>query len=394
MRPWVPLSLHSQYSILRATPSIIQLVKRAVSHGLDTIALTDHGNLCGSFDFCQQCQLNNIKPIIGLDGYLAPKSRFVKNKIVDEPNSYSCTLFVSNEIGFRNLSILTSLSHLEGFYYVPRMDREILERHHEGLIAMIGAPGSLLARLVLESSCDKQVEELEWWIRVFGCESLFIQIQNLTIQDNSDSQILFEEAWVEDLYQKKMSDQARLNERLAELASNYSLDIVASNPCYYLNREDWKAHAVLMNIGSGEPIFLNEGARKNPKRLVFTSNEYYFKSTQEILDLFVDYPEAVSNTRKLADKCNYSFECKKKHYPVFFPPGLDHSVTANEREETCKNYLKSQTNEAIPKRYTDRVLERLREKFPNQDLDMLIRSSLEYELKVVISRGLTEYLLI
>uniref|UniRef100_UPI0013005EE4 DNA polymerase III subunit alpha n=1 Tax=Candidatus Similichlamydia epinepheli TaxID=1903953 RepID=UPI0013005EE4 len=394
MRPWVPLSLHSQYSILRATSSINQLVEKAVSYGLDSIALTDQGNLCGSFDFVQRCQLSNIKPIVGLEGYLAPKSRFVKQKLVEEPNYYSCTLFVSDEIGFRNLSALTSLSHLEGFYYVPRMDRESLEKYHEGLIVMIGAPGSRLARFILESSFDKQFEELEWWINVFGRESVFIQIQNLTIQNISETQNFFEETWVEDLYQKRMSEQICLNNRLAELSSKYSLDLVASNPCYYLDREDWKAHSVLINIGSGEPIFLDDGRRKNPKRLVYPSNEYYFKSPQEMHDLFIDYPDAISNTKKLAERCNFSFDCETKHYPIFFPPDVSFDISAKDREESCKQYLKLRTHEAVSQRYTGRTLERLREKFPNRDLDKLIRSSLDYELEVVISRGLTEYLLI
>ncbi|RDB31367.1 DNA polymerase III subunit alpha [Candidatus Similichlamydia laticola] len=395
MTSWVPLSLQSQYSILRATSSISQLVKKAVSYELKSIALADQGNLCGSFEFFQHCKDAGLKPILGLEAYLAPQSRLLKQKIFDEQHSYACSFFVQNFTGFRNLSSLVSLSHLEGFYYVPRMDRELIEGKADGLLAMIGAPGSRLAKMILEASCEAQIEELEWWLRVFGPDAVILQIQNLVMgAQEKKADGLFEEGWVEALYEKKIEEQKRINARLYELSKEYGLLLVASNPCYYLEREDWKAHAVLLNIGSGETLFLDGGTRKNPNRSLCHSNEYYFKSPEQMESLFLDYPGALDNTAEIADRCHFSFDTEKKHYPVFFPPGFDPSLLQEEREKACQQYLIDRAHAAISVRYTPDILNRIKQKFVQNDIDHLILSRLEYELDVIISRGLTEYLLI
>lgn len=400
---WVPLTLRSQYSVLRSTSSIEGLVEAGKAMSLPAMALTDHGNLFGAVDFYKAAKGAGIKPIIGCHLYEAPESRLLKERIAGKQTHYPITLIVKDAVGYKNLCILSSAGYVEGFYHVPRIDRELLAKHTEGLICIAGALYSRLAFAALTGSQEKLLEELRFYQKLYG-EDFYLQLQRHRMSESDlEKDGIYQESWLVQKYQEETKQQELVNERLVALAKAEGIPYVATQECLYLEREDWKAHEVLLNVQSGEPVELWEkdsfGQPKfrtpNPKRVAYASHEHYFKSPAQMEELFKDYPEALSTTQEVYKKCSFELDTKTKHYPVFTPPALEgKTVGAEERNEAVAAYLKELCVAGIEERYTEARLQKVREIYPGKDPLQVVKDRLDYELSVIAPKGLCDYLLI
>lgn len=398
---YVSLHTHSQYSILDSTISVKDLAKKAAEEGMPAVGISDFGNMYGAVDFFKACQKEGVKPIIGIELMIAPESMHDKKRIQGKANGYSILLYAKNEIGYQNLCILSSKASLEGFYYFPRIDTELLSQHAEGLVCLTGGVNGYLGAAILQGDYEKELSLLQ---ELFPGD-LYLEIQRHAMQEaHIDQDGIRSEVWLLHKYEEYIEAQTKLNEHLLQIAKEKNLPLIATNDVHYLSRDDWNAHEILLNIQSGEPCeiwerdsFGNPKARVlNPKRKVYSSHELYFKSAQEMEALFSDLPEAISATAEVAEKCTFSFDFKKKYYPVFYPPALDGQQNVDEetRHKAAVAYLKQLCEEGIPDRYSKERLEKVAEKYPGQDPIQVVRERLEYELEIIISKSLCDYLLI
>lgn len=396
---WIPLHLHSQYSILDATTAIAQIAEKAKAYGMTACALTDHGNLFGAIDFYKACKANKIKPILGCEVYVAPKSRFEKKK-GEKKSAYHLVLLAKNIEGFHNLMKLSSLAYTEGFYYHPRIDKELLLQHKEGLICLSGCMSGMIATLAYLGAKEELCQEIEWYKSCFG-EDYYIEIQRHKMSKEDLDQI--EDSIFLHQYEECIEKQEKINPILLEMAEHYKIKYVATNDTHYLEKKDWLAHEILLNIQSGDSIEIverdsmgNAQFRKlNPKRRLYATRELYFKSQDEMAQQFSDLPLALSNTLEVAEKCNLKLDFDAKHYPSFVPPKLvGVSFTVKEREEEVAKLLRSMCEEAIEKRYSEKVLKKISSKYPSKDPINVIKERLDYELGIILSKGMGDYLLI
>ncbi len=398
---WIPLHVHSQYSILDAIASIASIVNKAKELQMPAVALTDHGNLFGAVEFYKACVAQQIKPIIGCEVYIAPKSRFDKNRQSGKKAAYHQTLLAKNEEGYHNLIKLSSLGFTEGFYYFPRIDKELLKKHSKGLICLSGCLNSLISQAASNESEERCFEEIEWFHDVFK-DHFYIELQRHAQEDKLEEDKITQESWLLQNYREQIDRQERVNETLLKAAKKYSIPVVATNDSHYIERNDWKAHEILINVQSGEPCEIWEkdslGNLKqkvpNPKRRVYASHECYFKSPEQMAELFSDLPEAIENTVKIAEKCHYEMNFTVKHYPVFYPPTLEKDAGEEKRVVASENYLKDLCYQNIPLRYSDDKLKVLKENYPEKEPMDLIHERLEMELNIILSKGMCDYLLI
>ncbi|MBS0622512.1 MAG: DNA polymerase III subunit alpha [Verrucomicrobia bacterium] len=387
---WVPLHVHSQYSILDASASVKEIAERAKEFGCPACALTDHGNLHGAVEFYLACLEQGLKPIIGSELYVAPTSRFEKKKLPGQPAAYHLPVLVKNQEGYRNLCKLSSAGFIEGFYYHPRVDKELLAAHSKGLICLSGCMRGRVAQKILSGEDPR--EELLWHRELFG-DDYYIELQRHPMtQEQIEADGLLEESWLYQQYQSFIEKQKKLNETLLSLSKELSIPVIATNDSHYLDRHQWRAHEILLNIQSGEPCEIWEkdaqGIPKfripNPKRRTYESHELYFKSPQAMEELFADLPEAISNTLLIAEKINFQFDFKTLHYPLFTSPSGASSA----------DYLRTLCLEGIPKRYTPARLEEVQKRYPHEDPLEVVHKRLEHELSVIIPKGMADYLLI
>jgi DNA polymerase III subunit alpha len=398
---WVPLHVHSQYSILDAAAPVKGLAKKAKEFGMPAVALTDHGNLHGAVDFYRACKGEGVKPIIGCELYIAPTSRFEKKRLGPKiRNAYHLTLLAKNEAGYKNLCVLSSKGYLEGFYYYPRVDRELLAEHSEGLICLSGCLSSQISAAALYEDDEKLIEEIEWHRQLFG-EDFYLELQRHRMPQEAVQQ--FTETWLVQLHDEVAEKQEKVNSRLIEMSKKLGIPLVATNDSHYLEPEDWQAHEILLNIQSGEPVEVWEYDHQNqpvmrlpnPKRRVYSSRELYFKSPEQMVELFSDLPEALSNTAKIAEKCDVELDFKTKHYPVYTPPFLrDVEHTPEERLKGSEKYLRDLCEEGLIRRYTPERLAKIQERYPDKDPNTVVRERLDYELKNITTMGMCDYLLI
>lgn len=400
---WIPLHVHSQYSILEASASVKALVKKAVADGLSTLALTDTGNLYGAVEFFRACVGAKVKPIVGCEMLVAPESRHHKKRIPGQRHHYPIVLLAKDIEGYRNLCRLSSLGFLEGFYYDPRIDLELLKEHSKGLVCFIGALGSRLAEDILNEDAAKIGSQIEWFQSLFG-EDLYFEVQRHRMsQESLSADGIYQEAWLLQKYEDFIARQDKVNTALVELGRRYAIPLVATNASRYLSRDDWRAHEILINIQSGEPCEVWQKDAQgnpqfripNPQRRTYASHEHYFKSQAEMETLFSDLPEAIENTVKVANKCTLELDFKTKHYPVFVPPSLvDTSYSNVEREAAVEAFLRQLCEEGIHKRYTPERLQKVAECFPDRDPLQVVRERLDYEMNVIVPKGMADYLLI
>ncbi|MBS0627018.1 MAG: DNA polymerase III subunit alpha, partial [Verrucomicrobia bacterium] len=400
---WIPLHVHSQYSVLRSTASIDDLVTKAVEHGCSSLALTDQGNMFGAVEFYKACRAQKIKPILGCELAVAPFSRLEKKRIYGLSSGYPVVFLVKNKIGYQNLCKLSSLAHLEGFYYTPRIDRDLIKEFSEGLICLSGAINSKIGSLILQDKEEELLEEVNWLKAIFQEDFYFeLQRQEMTPSLLVDDR-MNEEPWLYQKHEELVQNQEKIIARLKDLSQETAISCVATNTIQYIDRKDWKAHEILMNIQSGEPCEIWEkdsaGNLKskilNPKREVLYSHEYYFKSQEQMRALFSDIPEAIEKSEEIANKCNFDFDFKTKYYPVFVPPHLEGtSYTSEEREKEAEQFLRKLCEEGIAKRYTKDRLHNVHLRYPDKDPMEVVRSRLAYELEIITSKGMGDYLLI
>ncbi|MBM4323698.1 MAG: PHP domain-containing protein, partial [Deltaproteobacteria bacterium] len=299
---FVHLHVHSQYSLLDGAIRFDEAFDLAKKYRMDSLALTDHGNMFGAIEFYQTAIKHGIKPIVGCEIYIAPGSRFEKKTAAGGgEGNFHLTLLVKNRTGYFNLIKLISLAHLEGFYYKPRIDKELLSKYHEGLICLSGCLKGEVAQLVGRGEMKKALQTAEEYRKIFDDRRFFIELMKNGVEN-----------------------QALVNERLIEIGRELFIPVVATNDCHYLHREDAQAHEILLCIQTGKT--LNES-----DRMKFSSDEFYFRSSDEMMNLFRDIPEAIVHTLEIADECNLELKFDEKHIPRIAVPSGDSPETHLER---------------------------------------------------------------
>lgn len=392
---WVPLHQHSQYSVLDATAAVEEIAKRAASFGMPACALTDHGNMHGAVDFYKACKDAKVKPIIGCEMYVAPESRFEKKKGKGK-NAFHLILLAKNKEGYQNLCRLTSLAYLEGFYYHPRIDKELLTKYCGGLICLSACLSSTVAHAALEGTDADLMEEILWHKNLFG-DDYYLELQRHTMCDEKVKQL--EESWLVTEYEEFVKKQDRLNALLIEKGRSLNIKCLATNDTHYLECGDWKAHEIVLNVQSGEPVEIWEKDHRfrvpNPKRRIYSSRECYFKTPEEMVKLFHDIPEAISNTLEVADKCDFSLDFKTRHYPIYIPPSLEgKKFTQKEQKKEAETYLWRLCEEGIEKRYKEKHFKKIKEKYPDKDPLTVVKERLSWEMEIITSKEMCDYLLI
>ena len=293
---FIHLHLHTQYSLLDGAIRFDDLIAKAKEMNMPAIAMTDHGNMFGAAEFYLKCKKAGVKPIIGCELYLAPESRFSRDAKGISDAAYHLILLCENLQGYKNLSYLTSAGYKEGFYYRPRIDRELLAGRSEGLIAMSACLKGEVAMQCGRGRMEDAVATARWYSELFP-ERYYIELQENTIPE-----------------------QDIVNKRLLEVARELKLPLVATNDCHYLNREDARAHEVLLCIQTGKTM-------SDPTHMKFSVDEFYVKSPEEMSRAFAYAPEAVSNTLAIAERCNLELavDGKTYYFPHFDPPaGMNH----------------------------------------------------------------------
>ncbi|MEO0155520.1 MAG: DNA polymerase III subunit alpha [candidate division WOR-3 bacterium] len=344
MKSFIHLHNHTEYSLLDGAMNIEELIKLAHKYEMEALAITDHGNLFGAIEFYKTARERGVKPIIGMETYVATGSRKDQTRDSRIPeSSFHLTLLCENETGYRNLIKLSSFAYLEGFYYKPRVDKELLMTYREGLIALSGCfKGEIPYRINIGDLKGAEYA-LQEYQEIFGKDNFYIEIMRLGLKNEEET-----------------------IKKLLEFSQRYDAPIVATNDCHYFSADDYKAHDVLLCIGTKKTI-------NDKERLKFETHQAYFRSPKEMADLFNDLPEAISNTWLIGERCNLLIDTSGRD--VKLP-----SFPRPEQYESDFDYLKDLTYKNIEK------------KFPQ--LNDEIKNRLEYELKVIKRMGLTGYFLI
>ena len=399
---WIPLNVHSQFSILDSTASVVALAEKAKTYQIPYLALTDQGNLYGAVDFYKACKGAGIKPIFGCEIWIAPGSRHEKKRVLGVPNGFPVVLLAKNNVGYRNLCKLSSLGFLEGFYYQPRIDKELLEKHCEGLICLSGPVSGKLGHLILQEN-EVLNGEIQWFKQLFG-EDFYFELQRHAM---SDEQIRFDgmerESWLMQNLRDHVAAQQMVNAKLIELSKQWGIKCVATNDIHYIEQSDWRAHEILLNIQSGQPCELWERDSRgnlknkapNPKRDTYPTHELYFKSPEQMARLFADVPEAIAETLQIAEKCQCELDFKTRHYPVFVAPDLvGKEYTTQERDAAAAKFLLQLCNEGIARLYTPERLAAVQQVLPGKDPLQVVKDRLMYEFEILTSKGMSDYMLI
>jgi len=335
MSKFVHLHTHSHYSLLDGLSKIAPLVERAKELGMDAVAITDHGNLYGSLEFYKQAKKEGIKPIIGVETYVAKGSRFSKDSKIDAVR-YHLTLLVKNRIGYENLTELITKSYLEGFYYKPRIDKELLEKHSEGLICLSGCFAGEVGKLLRADRISEAETVAGYYHNIFG-DDYYIEIQP------HDKEVLWP--------------------KLIELSKKIGVPLVATQDSHYLVTDDSPIHEVLLAIQTNNQV-------DDEDRLTFKEHNSSFRSPDEMIEIFQDLPDAIENTVKIAEKCDFEFELGKVHLPEYpLPNG----------EDSFEHLVKLVENGAI--RRFGKITKEIKER-------------IDYELSVIKKTGFADYFLI
>jgi DNA polymerase-3 subunit alpha len=336
------LHTHSEYSLLDGANRLPELVKHVKALGMDSLAVTDHGNLHAAWHFYEEARSQGIRPILGFEAYLAFGPRTVQARPQWAPANYShLVLLAQNKAGYRNLVRLSSIGFTEGFYRRPRIDREVLEAHSEGIVCLAACLSGEVALWLRQEKYDKARESAAWFAKVFGKERFYLEVQHHGIPE-----------------------EAIVTKGMFELGKDLGLGVVATNDAHYLRREDAEAHDVLLAIGTGADL-------DDPKRFRFTGSESYVKSENEMRQLFADHPETLELTQAVADKCEFDFE--KKYYLPQFPRPAAYADD--------ESLLRDLTMQGAARRY-------------GEPLPDNVRTRMEYELSVINQAGYAGYFLI
>ncbi|MFY9114303.1 MAG: DNA polymerase III subunit alpha [Dethiobacteria bacterium] len=339
MSSFVHLHVHSEFSLLDGAARIKDIISTAKAMSMPAVAITDHGSMYGLIDFYQEAVKQGIKPILGCEVYVAPRTRFDREPAFDQ-SPYHLVLLARNRTGFQNLMKIVTVGYLDGFYYKPRVDRQLLEANAEGITALSACLAGEIPSRILRGNPEEAIRIAEYYSSVFGKENFYLELQN-----------------------HSLPEQKTVNEALREISVKTGLPMVATNDVHYLNKEDAMVHDVLLCIQTNKTIY-------EENRMRFNSDQFYFKSLEEMRTLWSDFPGALDNTIKIAEQCNLELDFSRMHMP-------DYELPDNISET---EYLKKLCMEGLVQRY--------------ETVHKAYRERLNYELKVIEQMGYCSYFLI
>ncbi|MBI1916747.1 MAG: DNA polymerase III subunit alpha [Planctomycetes bacterium] len=344
-RPFVHLHCHTHYSLLDGASRIPELVQRVKACGMSAVAMTDHGNLYGAIEFYKECRGAGINPILGYEAYVAPGKRSDRESRrssdeADDATYHHLTLLAKNVTGFKNLIKMSSLAFLEGYHRKPRIDKELLEAHGEGIICLSGCAAAEFSDYILRDRLE-EAERLAVWFKKLFKDDFYIEIQNNGLE-----------------IQRLCAAGA------IDIANRLGLPLVATSDAHYLRKEDSLAHDVLLCINTGK-------TRSNPKRFRFEGNEFFVRSPEEMYALFPGHEEAVKRSQEIANSVDIQLDFRKRHFPVFAPP----------EGKTAEDYLRELCAKGVRERYGDS---------PSQT----VLERLDHELGIICRMGFASYFLI
>ena len=329
------LHVHTEYSLLDGACRISEIASAAKRKGFSSLAITDHGVMYGVIDFYRACQKEGIKPVIGCEVYVAPKSRFDKNAY---ERYYHMVLLCENNTGYQNLIKLVSKGFTEGFYSKPRIDDALLEQYHEGLICLSACLAGEIPQRLLANDYSGAREKAVYYRDLFGRDNFFIELQDHGIEE-----------------------QKRILPDLARIAEEIGVGLVASNDSHYIEKEDHQTHSILLCIQTNSTV-------NDDNKMEFQTNEFYLKTEEEMRALFPHYPQAIDNTQKIADRCNVTFEFGVRKLPRFdVPNGRDHLA-----------YFRENCYQGLYRHY-------------GQNPDQGLIDRLEYEISTISKMGFIDY---
>ncbi len=339
---FVHLHVHSEYSVLDGLSKVGSIVARAKELGQPAVAITDHGAMYGVIDFFNAAKKAGVKPIIGMEGYLARRTRHDRDPQKDK-SPYHLLLLAQTQTGYQNLLKLASLAQLEGYYYRPRVDKEVLAQYSEGIIVTTGCGAAEIPRYIMDGQLDEARKATSWYLDVFGRERFFIELQ----------------------LHEGFPELININRQLLQLAKEFDVRPVATNDAHYVKQEDAPAQDIMLCIGTGTLV-------KQSDRMRMTDNSYYLKSYEEMAALFGEVPQALTSTLAIAEMCNVDLSSKGYHLPIF---ELPEGVTPDQE-------LRRKCEAGLEWRYGDRAN------------DPEVRQRLDYELDVIHKMGFDTYFLI
>lgn len=342
MAKFVHLHTHSEFSLLDGLGKLDQLIYRTRELGMDTLAITDHGAMYGSFKFYLKAKAAGIKPILGVETYVARRSRFDKEGKIDT-DPYHLVLLAKNDVGYRNLLKLVTYAHLEGYYYKPRIDWDLLTKHHEGIICLSACLAGQVPQLLLQEKISEAETIAKQYAELFGQDHYYIEIQKHAAIPEVDN----------------------VNEKLIALSRKLGLPLVATNDVHYVNPDDAEAQEILLCVQTQRTIL-----EKNRPLSMMASPDFYLRSPEEMTGLFIQYPEAIENTVKIASMCDLSLSVGKWILPKFPVP----------EDKKPEEYLRQLVSERIGSRYKTVTKE--------------IEERVEYELDIITKKGYSTYFLI
>ena len=337
---FVHLHLHTQYSLLDGACRIADILALAKQYKMDSLAITDHGNMFGAMEFYLEARKSGIKPIIGCEVYVAPKSRFEKGGTGISEAANHLILLAKDETGYVNLMKLVSSAYLEGFYYRPRIDKEILSQHSKGLIGSSACLKGEIASLLLQKRFNDALKAADNFSQIFGKDNFFLEVQSNSI-----------------------AEQEIVNQGMLKISSQLNLPLLATNDVHYISRQHAVSHEALLCIQTQTTL-------DDPKRMRFQTDELYFRSPAEMKELFKDFPDAVINTVEVARRCNLELDFSQMHLPKYEPPN------GQDKEE----FLLELCEKGI---ITKNVID-------TQE----VRNRLKYELRIIKEMGFVSYFLI
>ena len=337
---FIHLHLHTQYSLLDGACRIPELLRLANNYKMDSLAITDHGNMFGAIDFYLEAQQAGIKPIIGCEVYIAPASRLEKASSRIEGASYHFILLARDEEGYQNLIKLVSSGYLEGFYYRPRIDKELLSGYHKGLIGLSSCLKGEIPVLLQQKRFNDALKTADEFLNILGKDNFYLEIQ-----------------------ENNIPEQKIVNEGLVKISKELNIPLVATNDVHYLAKEHARSHEALLCIQTQTTL-------NDPNRLRFQTDEFYFKSPQEMKELFKDFPEAIAHTCDIASRCNLELDFSSVHLPKYEPAS----------GQTKEDFLRQLSEAGLKERFADLTGE--------------IKERLEHELKIIKDTGFASYFLI
>jgi DNA polymerase-3 subunit alpha len=339
-RPFAHLHCHTHYSLLDGANKVPELVKRVKELGMNACAITDHGNLYGALEFYQKCREHDVNPILGYEAYIAPGHRTDRTPSKLKEAAFHLTLLAMDRTGFQNLTRMASRAFLEGFYYKPRIDKELLQQHSAGIICLSGCASSELSRSLLGGQLDKAEDLVKWYVDLFG-DRFYMEIQDAGVE-----------------IQQSCADAT------IDLANRMGLPLVATNDAHYLCQSDAAMHDVLLCVNT-------KAVRSDSNRMRIDTDQLFIRSAEDMYAAFERVPDAVARSQEIADRCHIELDLKTRHFPVFAPPP----------GKTDAQHLREIAEEGLRERY-------------GADPDPKYRDRLDYELSVIERMGYASYFLI